>query len=230
MKKAKSLVAVAKAVSEDKPYFIGISSEVQKEPLPSFQWDEQEEPVKFTALHDTHKSMGAKMVPFGLGYAGLVYVGGRGASGHAPGGGTVRRLAHGRVRGAQQTRPRSSIRSAPTTAVGCNPARALYSQFLTPDADVIDDTLVYRRDWDKFLVVVNASNDDKDHTWFESVRDGTVKIDNARPWARTYGYNAEIRDLQAEGGRICGWTSPCRDPGAATSCWLWEWTRRHVHR
>src|SRR5215217_7588960 len=39
----------AKAVSEDKPYFIGISSEVQKEPLLSFHWDELEEPVKFTA-------------------------------------------------------------------------------------------------------------------------------------------------------------------------------------
>ena len=39
-----------------------------------------------------------------LGYAGLVYVGGRGASGYAPGGGTVRRLAHGRVRGARRGR------------------------------------------------------------------------------------------------------------------------------
>jgi len=61
---------------------------------------------------------------------------------------------------------------------------------------VIDDTLVYRRGWDNFLVVVNASNDDKDRTWLESVRDGKVKIDNARPWARTYGYNAEIRNLR----------------------------------
>jgi glycine hydroxymethyltransferase len=44
--------------------------------------------------------------------------------------------------------------------------------------------------------VVNASNDDKDRTWLESVRDGKVKIDNARPWARAYGYNAEIRNLR----------------------------------
>jgi glycine hydroxymethyltransferase len=79
---------------------------------------------------------------------------------------------------------------------GLQPGESLYSQFLTPDADVIDDTLVYRRAWDKYLVVVNASNDDKDRTWFESVRDGRVKIDNARPWARTYGYNAELRDLR----------------------------------
>jgi len=79
---------------------------------------------------------------------------------------------------------------------GLEPGESLYSHFLTPDADVIDDTLVYRRGPDKFLVVVNASNDDKDRTWFEAVRDGTVCIDNARPWARTYGYNAEIRNLR----------------------------------
>jgi glycine hydroxymethyltransferase len=61
---------------------------------------------------------------------------------------------------------------------------------------VIDDTLVYRRGWDNYLVVVNASNDDKDRTWLESVRDGKVRIDNARPWSRTYGYNAVIRNLR----------------------------------
>jgi glycine hydroxymethyltransferase len=76
------------------------------------------------------------------------------------------------------------------------PGESLYSHFLTPDADVIDDTLVYRRGWDRYLVVVNASNDDKDRTWFYSVRDGKVCIDNARPWARTYGYEAEIRNLR----------------------------------
>jgi glycine hydroxymethyltransferase len=79
---------------------------------------------------------------------------------------------------------------------GLQPGESLYSQFLTPDADVIDDTLVYRRAWDKYLVVVNASNDDKDRTWFLSVRDGKVKIDNQKPWARTYGYEAEIRNLR----------------------------------
>jgi glycine hydroxymethyltransferase len=76
------------------------------------------------------------------------------------------------------------------------PGEALYSHFLTPDADVIDDTFVYRRAWDKFLVVVNASNDDKDRAWLTAVRDGKVKIDNDRPWARCYGYNAEIRNLR----------------------------------
>jgi glycine hydroxymethyltransferase len=79
---------------------------------------------------------------------------------------------------------------------GLLPGESLYSHFLTPDANVIDDTLIYRRGLNKYLVVVNASNDDKDRTWLESVRDGKVKIDNARPWARTYGYEAVIRNLR----------------------------------
>jgi glycine hydroxymethyltransferase len=76
------------------------------------------------------------------------------------------------------------------------PGESLYTHFLTPEADVLDDTLVYRRAWDRYLVVVNAANDDKDRTWFEAVRDGRVRIDVARPWARVYGYEAEIRNLR----------------------------------
>jgi glycine hydroxymethyltransferase len=74
---------------------------------------------------------------------------------------------------------------------GLQPGESLYTHFLMPEADVVDDTLVYRRGWENYLVVVNASNDDKDRTWLESVRDGKVRIDTARPWARAYGYEAK---------------------------------------
>ena len=186
------------AVSLDKPYFIGISSEVQKEPLPSFEWNEPENPeIKFTALHDTHKSMGAKMVPFAgwdmpVWYTSVVeeHLATRQAAG-------LFDVSH---MGVYEVRGRDAASFLDTICAndcgGLHPGESLYSQFLTPNADVIDDTLVYRRGWDKFLVVVNASNDDKDRTWFESVRDGKVCIDNARPWARTYGYEAEIRNLR----------------------------------
>src|SRR5512145_2464597 len=187
----------AKAVSEDKPYFIGISSEVQKEPLPSFRWDELEEPVKFTALHDMHKSLGAKMVPFAgwdmpVWYTSVVeeHLATRQAAGLFD----VSHMGVYEVRGADAASFLDTI--CANDCGGLRPGESLYSQFLTPDADVIDDTLVYRRAWDKYLVVVNASNDDKDRTWFESVWDGRVKIDNAHPWSQTCGYNAEIRNLR----------------------------------
>jgi glycine hydroxymethyltransferase len=199
VKKAKKTrLGSTTAVSEDKPYFIGISSEVQKEPLPSFQWVEPEEgPLKRTALYESHKSLGGRMVPFAgwempVQYTGIYeeHMATRNAAG-------LFDVSH---MGVYEVRGRDAASFLDTVCANdcgsLEPGESLYSHFLTPDADVLDDTLVYRRDGDKFLVVVNASNDDKVRTWFESVRDGRVCIDNARPWARTYGYEAEIRNLR----------------------------------
>src|SRR5215208_1753905 len=53
VKKAKKAWSrTIKAVSEDKPYFIGISSEVRKEPLPPFVWHDAEGELRRTALYD----------------------------------------------------------------------------------------------------------------------------------------------------------------------------------
>ena len=185
------------AVSEDKPYFIGISSEIQKESLPAFEWNDVDGELKRTALYDVHKSSGGRMVPFAgwempVQYSGIYeeHLATRNAAGLFD----VSHMGVYEVRGPDAASFLDTI--CGNDCGGLQPGESLYSQFLTPDADVIDDTLIYRRGSDKFLVVVNASNDDKDRTWFESVRDGKVRIDNARPWARTYGYNAEIRDLR----------------------------------
>lgn len=74
--------------------------------------------------------------------------------------------------------------------------QSLYTHFLTPEAEVIDDLLVYRRGQEKFLVVVNASNDDKDWTWLNLVKEGRVCVDRRRPWARAYGRNVILRNLR----------------------------------
>jgi len=73
---------------------------------------------------------------------------------------------------------------------------SLYTHFLTPDAEVIDDLLVYRRAREKYLVVVNASNDDKDWAWLNAVREGQVVVDNARPWATVFGRGVTLRNLR----------------------------------
>jgi len=67
---------------------------------------------------------------------------------------------------------------------------------MNPDGEVIDDFLVYRAGPEKFLVVVNASNDDKDWAWLNAVKDGTVRVDNRRPWAKAYGRRAVLRNLR----------------------------------
>lgn len=186
-----------KAVSADKPYFIGISSEVQKEGLPSFVWNESEGELKKTALNQLHRDLGGRMVPFAgwempVQYSGIFEE--HLATRHAAGLFDVSHMGVYDVRGADAASFLDTV--CGNDCGGLQAGESLYTHFLTPDADVIDDTLVYRRGWDNYLVVVNASNDDKDRTWLESVRDGGVCIDNARPWARTYGYNADIRNLR----------------------------------
>ena len=186
------------AVSQGKPYFVGIGPEEAKPALPPFEWTEPAESTpRNTPLHDPHKSMGARMVPFAgwdmpVWYTSVVeeHLATRQAAGLFD----VSHMGVYEVKGADAASFLDTI--CANDCGGLLPGESLYSQFLTPDADVIDDTLVYRRAWDKYLVVVNASNDDKDRTWFESVRDGAVRIDNPRPWARTFGYEAVIRNLR----------------------------------
>jgi glycine hydroxymethyltransferase len=189
--------AEGKAVSEEKPWFIGDPAKSKKEALPPYVWTDPESELKKTRLNQTHRDLGGRMVPFAGWEMPVVYTSiydEHLATRQAAGLFDVSHMGAYEVKGPDAASFLDTI--CANDCGGLLPGESLYSQFLTPDADVIDDTLVYRRAWDKYLVVVNASNDDKDRTWFEAVRDGKVKIDNLKPWARTYGYNAEIRNLR----------------------------------
>lgn len=48
------------------------------------------------------------------------------------------------------------------------PGKAFYSTMCYPDAGIVDDLIVYRIAGDEFLMVVNASNIDKDWAWVVS--------------------------------------------------------------
>ncbi|MBO9368241.1 MAG: glycine cleavage system aminomethyltransferase GcvT [Chloroflexi bacterium] len=183
----------------DKPWYIGI----ERDPLPAgearppFKWQNTEGELKRTPLYETHKALGAKLIPFAgwempVWYTSVLeeHLATRQAAGLFD----VSHMGVYEIAG----RDAASFLDA-ICANDCGnlePGESLYTHFLTPEADVLDDTLVYRRAWDRYLVVVNAANDDKDRTWFEAVRDGRVRIDVARPWARVYGYEAEIRNLR----------------------------------
>ena len=196
-----SVPATAKgeAISTEKPWFIGQRvGAIRESPLPDFVWDEPAElPLQRTTLYETHKALGAKIIPFAgwempVWYTSVVdeHLATRQAAGLFD----VTHMGVYEVAGADAASFLDTICGNDCGAL--LPGASLYTHFLTPEAEVIDDTLVYRRGWDKFLVVVNASNDDKDRAWFETVRDGKVKIDSSRPWVRTYGYEAEIRNLR----------------------------------
>jgi len=196
---------VASAVSQEKPWFIGDLPKVSDEPHPSssneakpaFVWQDVEGELKKTKLNQTHRDLGGRMVPFAGWEMPVVYTSiyeEHLATRQAAGLFDVSHMGVYEVKGADAASFLDTI--CANDCGGLEPGESLYSQFLTPEADVIDDTLVYRRASDKYLVVVNASNDDKDRTWFESVRDGKVRISAAKPWVRTYGYEAVIRNLR----------------------------------
>lgn len=196
-KKLKPAKVSGKGVSEEKPYYVGAGAKSEKEAKPSFAWSESEGDLKKTALNQVHRDLGGRMVPFAGWEMPVVYTSiyeEHLATRQAAGLFDVSHMGVYDVRGADAASFLDAV--CGNDCGGLQPGASLYTHFLTPDADVLDDTLVYRRGWDDYLVVVNASNDDKDRTWLEAVRDGKVKIDNARPWARTFGYNADIRNLR----------------------------------
>ncbi len=65
--------------------------------------------------------------------------------------------------------------------------QVLYGMMLRPDGGTVDDLLVYRRDTDSFLLVINASNIDKDYRWI---------LDNAK------SYDVEIVNLSEQLGEL----------------------------
>ena len=71
-----------------------------------------------------------------------------------------------------------------------------YTHFLDPNGNVIDDLLVYRHDKVKYLIVVNAANEEKDWAWLTAVKNGSVKIDNKFSFAKAYGRDCVLKNLK----------------------------------
>jgi glycine hydroxymethyltransferase len=182
-----------------KPYFIGHRhAGASSEPaLPLFAWTEKEGPLQRTSLFETHKQLGARMVPFAgwempVWYSSVVEE-------HR----AVRTVAglfdvsHMGV--FEMTGPQAEHFLDLLTANdvhGLKAGMAHYSYLLNADGTVIDDIFIYRLGAERFMMVVNASNNDKDWAWINAVHAGTVQIDPARPWARVQA-QARIRDLRA---------------------------------
>ncbi|HBY08434.1 MAG TPA: glycine cleavage system aminomethyltransferase GcvT [Chloroflexi bacterium] len=179
-----------------KPYFIGITSG-SGETLPDFQWAEKENPLRRTPIYDLHVELGGKMVPFAgwempVRYGSVMdeHLAVRNAAGLFD----VAHMGVYQAEGPEAPVFLDSVCGNDISALAVG--ESLYTHFLTPAAEVIDDLLVYRRGPEKYMVVVNASNDDKDWAWLNAVKNGDVKVDNARPWAQVFGRGLTLRNLR----------------------------------
>ncbi len=194
------------AFADSKPYFVGCKQRRAGEPLPPFTWQEPTDaPMLRTTLYDTHVALGGRMIPFG-GYEMPVWYSSVSEE-HA----AVRQTAglfdatHMGVFDASGPRVVEFLNTVTTNDVTTlQVGQSHYTYFLLPDGRVVDDLMIYRLAADRFMIVVNASNNDKDWAWLNAVNEGRVCIDEKRPFARIQ-HPVRLRDL-----RDRQWGDECR--------------------
>jgi glycine hydroxymethyltransferase len=191
----------SKAIGENKPYYIGYLKDNRGgEVLPRFEWQPKETKTLYeTPLHETHQKMGAKMVPFAgwdmpVWYSSVVEE--HQAVRESAGLFDVTHMGVFQTEGPDAGLFLDSVCGNDISGLGIG--QSCYTHFLDQDANVLDDLLVYRRGVEKYLVVVNASNDEKDWEWLNLVRQGKVLVDNQVPWAVAFGRNVMLRNLRDE--------------------------------
>lgn len=185
--------------ADRKPYYIGMDKDERKgTALPTFTWaDKESESLLKTSLNQIHRDLDAKMVPFAgwdmpVWYSSVYeeHLAVRQAAG-------LFDVTHMGVFQAEGPDACTFLDSVCANDIGSFAVgESCYTHFLDPNAHVIDDLLVYRRGEEKYLAVVNASNDEKDWTWLNAVREGTVLVDDDSPWAVAFGRNVILRNLR----------------------------------
>jgi glycine hydroxymethyltransferase len=190
----------------DKPYFVGAWSckTPAGEALPRFTWDNDEDELRETPLHATHREMGARMVPFG-GWDMPVWYSGNldehRAVREAAGLFDVSHMGVWDLRGSEAAAFLNLVMVNDVTMLEVGESQ--YSALFDVDGIPLDDLLIYRLGEEHYLVVVNAANNDKDWAWVNGVLHGEVMIDPSRPWVRwtAPAESVVLRDLrQPEAG------------------------------
>ncbi|MCA9951894.1 MAG: serine hydroxymethyltransferase, partial [Anaerolineales bacterium] len=162
---------VETAVVPTKPFFIGCEQFDADDPLPAFTWQEPaDSPLKRTTLYETHKALGGRVIPF-AGYEMPVWYSSvseeHAAVREAAGLFDATHMGTFEVSGphALEFLETVTTNDVSTLAVG----QSHYTYFLFPNGDVVDDLMVYRRGANNYMLVVNASNNDKDWAWLNAV-------------------------------------------------------------
>lgn len=196
-KTAPTQKASGEIIDSQKPYYLGLSRE-NGTPIDAFIWEEKEVvTIKKTPLNEVHKKSGAKMVPFAgwempVWYTSVVeeHMTTRQAAG-------LFDVSHMGVYQAEGRDAVAFLDSVCGNDIGAlEIGESCYTHLLDPNAKVLDDCLVYHRAYQKYLVVVNASNDDKDWAWLNAVRAGKVMVDTPQPWVKVYGRDVLLRNLR----------------------------------
>lgn len=135
--------------------------------------------MKRTPLYEMHCTLGGKMIDFGgwelpVQYTGILeeHEQVRNAAGLFD----VSHMGEIRVTGKDAE---AWIHKLVTNQIeGAKEGQAVYSPMCDPEGGVVDDLLVYKFNSYEFLLIVNASNTEKDFAWMLQNREGDVEIQN----------------------------------------------------
>lgn len=135
---------------------------------------------KRTALYDVHVSNGARLIPFGgwempVEYSGISKE--HEAVRTAVGLFDVSHMGEFLVQGSGGTELLQLVTTNDVSAL--RDGQAQYSAIAYPEGTIVDDLLVYRFNSRKYMVVVNASNLDKDFDWLQTHNQFGAEIQNA---------------------------------------------------
>ena len=185
-------------VCEDKPWYVAMPNNISKPGLPEFIWEEpKDQELKRTVLYDTHLAMGAKMVPFGgfnmpVWYTSVMEE--HRAVREGAGLFDVTHMGVFQCEGPDAAVFLDSVSGNDTLFLEIG--ESVYSHFLDPHGKVIDDFIIYRRDENRYLLVVNAANEEKDWAWLNAVKSGKVLVDLEKPWVKVPGRKCTLRNLK----------------------------------
>jgi aminomethyltransferase len=135
--------------------------------------------LKRTPLYERHRDLGARLVEFGgwempVQYTSILDE--HRAVRERAGLFDVSHMGEIRVTGPAALRwLRRMITNDPADL---DVGQAQYTMLCYPDGGVVDDLIVYRVDDESYLLVVNASNTDKDFAWLHEQLTGDVELEN----------------------------------------------------
>ena len=200
---AEPIALAGDAGYDQKAYHIGSNGEKHYEPsaaaLPRFVPDiAAVDLLRETPLHSLHLELGAKMAPFAGYEMPLWYKSVSEEHQAVRNDAGIFDVAHMGVFDVQGSGAEGFLDQVTTNDVKrLKVGDSHYTYLLDVDGIPLDDLMIYRLADEHFLVVVNASNNDKNWAWLNAVIDGAVMIDPRNPVRRIEGSDRfQLRDLR----------------------------------
>ncbi len=182
-----------------KPYFVGQASLAPVRPKVTkteFHFEQPEGELRRTPLYEEHRKLTRRLIPFAGWEMPVWYTSisdEHQAVRTAAGLFDVGHMGVLEVSGEHAT---SFLDVVTTNYVHwLKDGQTQYTYLLDPDGHVIDDLIIYRRSADRYMLVVNAANAEKDWAWLNAVNSGEVLIDREHP-EKTVEGQAVLRNLK----------------------------------